>query len=186
MAGPRAACRVVHVSRTCAPVSWSGRLVSIYTAPRAGDAVRAVDHAEVTTDGLAGDRYANGAGSFSRWPASYRAVTLISQEALDAAEAEFGVSMQAGEHRRNLVVAGVPLEELRGVRFSIGADVVLEGARVCAPCKALVRRTGQPEAFNALVGRGGLRASVVTPGTIHVGDAIERVGKATPSRGLPG
>ncbi|MEO0560268.1 MAG: MOSC domain-containing protein [Bacteroidota bacterium] len=167
-------------------MSWTGRLVSIYTTPRAGDLVRASQTSVVTADGLAGDRYARGIGSFSRWPASYRAVTLISQEALDAAEAEFGVSMQAGEHRRNLVVAGVPLADLRGVRFSLGADVVLEGARVCAPCKALIRRTGQPEAFNALVDRGGLRASVITPGTIHVGDAIGLVGKATPARGLPG
>ncbi|GAB5535680.1 MAG: hypothetical protein Rubg2KO_19290 [Rubricoccaceae bacterium] len=140
----------------------------------------------MTSDGLAGDRYADGVGSFSRWPAPYRAVTLIAQEALDAAEAEFGVDMQTGEHRRNLVVAGVPLEDLRGVQFSIGAEVVLEGARLCAPCKALIRRTGQPEAFNALAGRGGLRASVIETGTICVGDAIELVGKASPARRLPG
>ena len=132
-----------------------------------------------------GDRYADGRGSFSRWPASYRAVTLISQEALDAAEAEFGVEMQNGEHRRNLVVEGVPLADLRGVRFSIGEDVILEGARVCAPCKALIRRTRQPEAFNALVGRGGLRASVIEVGTIRIGDVIERVAEAAPHRGVP-
>ena len=166
-------------------MSWSGHLVSIYITPRAGEPVRASEAHEVTLDGLVGDRYAAGSGSFSRWPAPYRAVTLISQEALDAAEAEFGVSMQAGEHRRNLVVSGVPLADLRGVRFSIG-EVVLEGARLCAPCKYLIRTTHQPEAFNALVGRGGLRASVIQHGAIRVGDAIELAGESTPRRRLPG
>jgi MOSC domain-containing protein YiiM len=112
-------------------------------------------------------------------------VTLISQEALDAAEVEFGVLLQNGEHRRNLVVVSVPLRDLRGVQFSIG-DVVLEGARWCAPCKTLIRTTRQPEAFNALVGRGGLRASVVQPGTIRIGDAIELMGEGAVRRQLPG
>lgn len=167
------------------PVSWSGHLVSIYTAPRAGEAVIANSSAEITHSGLAGDRYAGGVGSFSRWPASYRAVTLIAQEGLDAAEAEFDVSMQAGEHRRNLVVAGVPLRDLRGVRFSVG-DVVLEGARWCAPCKYLIRVTRQPEAFDALVGRGGLRARVVRPGFIRVGDPVALENETPHRRHLPG
>lgn len=164
---------------------WSGRLLSIYTTPRAGESVIANEASLVTVDGLAGDRYAEGLGSFSRWPASYRAVSLISQEDLDAAEAEFGVSMQNGEHRRNLVVQGVPLADLRGVRFSIG-EVVLEGVRLCAPCKYLIRTTRQPEAFNALVKRGGLRARVVTPGPIRVGDSVELVDAVTHMRHLPG
>ena len=154
--------------------SPAGRLAAIYTSPLAGDAVIANQSVLVTPDGLEGDRYAAGAGSFSRWPASYRAVSLIAQEALDAAASEFGVSMQAGEHRRNLVVSGVPLGDWRGVRFRIG-DAELVGVRLCAPCKYLVRVTGQAAAFDALVGRGGLRARVAKPGRVTVGDRVEPV-----------
>lgn len=173
------------VPRSDAPAGWAGRLAAIYTAPHAGDSVIAKTSTLVTLAGLDGDRYAEAQGSFSRWPAAYRAVTLIAQEAIDEAEAAFGVSMRAGEHRRNLVVSGVPLTDLRGVRFAIG-DVVLEGARLCAPCRYLVRVTGQLAAFDALAGRGGLRASVVEAGRIAVGDRLRPLDAAPARRRLPG
>ncbi|HEX8299288.1 MAG TPA: MOSC domain-containing protein [Rubricoccaceae bacterium] len=161
------------------------RLAQIYVAPAAGALVVSVASAEALAGrGLAGDRYARGEGSFSRWPGKGRALTLISAEALAEAEALFGVAMSHGEHRRNLVVAGVDLRDLLGGEFRIGA-AVLRGVRVCAPCKYLVRVTGQPQAFAALVGRGGIRAEVVTGGHVAVGDAVELLGAARP-RHLPG
>ena len=148
------------------------RLVSIFVALDAGAPVRPVESAEALAGrGLAGDRYAAGAGSFSRWPGKGRDVTLIDAAALAAAEAEFGVALSAGEHRRNLVVEGAPLADLRGVPFGIGG-ARFQGVRVCAPCKYLVRVTGQDRAFDALVGRGGLRAAVVVGGRVRVGDAV--------------
>ncbi len=153
-------------------LSMPGGLLDIYLAPAAGAPVRRVDHAEALAGrGLAGDRYAAGEGSFSRWPGKGRDVTLVAAEALAAAEAEFGVALADGQHRRNLVVEGVPLDDLRGVPFSIGA-VRFEGVRLCAPCKYLVRVTGQEGIFEALVRRGGLRAAVVSSGTLAVGDAV--------------
>lgn len=150
----------------------SARLVALYLAPAAGaPVVRVPEAAALAGRGLEGDRYAAGEGSFSRWPGKGRSVTLISSEAIGEAEAAFGVSLSEGEHRRNLVVEGVPLAELRGVRFRIG-EVQLEGVRICAPCKYLVRVTRQPEAFDALVGRGGLRAEVVAGGTLREGDPV--------------
>ena len=74
--------------------------------------------------GLEGDRYAAGEGSFSRWPGRGREVTLVAAEALAEAAAEFGVAVADGEHRRNLVVEGVPLDDLRGVPFAIGGRPV--------------------------------------------------------------
>jgi MOSC domain-containing protein YiiM len=134
--------------------------------------------------GLAGDRYADGAGSFSRWPGKGRAVTLVSAEALAEAEAAFGVAVSGGEHRRNLVVAGVDLRALLGGQFRIGG-ALFEGARVCAPCRYLVRVTGQERIFDALVGRGGLRAEILEGGLVAEGDAVEPVGEGRPRR-LPG
>ncbi|MDT0633001.1 MOSC domain-containing protein [Rubrivirga litoralis] len=148
------------------------RLVALYTAPAAGAPVVRVPEARALAGrGLEGDRYAAGEGSFSRWPGRGRAVTLISAEALREAEAAFSVSLSAGEHRRNLVVEGLDPALLRGVPFQIG-EARFEGVRLCAPCKYLVRVTGQAEAFDALVGRGGLRAEVAAGGTIREGDAV--------------
>lgn len=162
-----------------------GRLVSIYVAPAAGSAVVRVASAEaVAGRGIAGDRYAAGVGSFSRWPGRGRAVTLIAAEALAEAEAAFGVSLSDGEHRRNVVVVGVDLRSLLGGTFRIGG-AVFHGARVCAPCKYLVRVTGQARAFDALVGRGGIRAEVVEGGRFAEGDALVPLGEPRP-RVLPG
>lgn len=122
--------------------------------------------------GLAGDRYAEGRGAFSRWPGARREVTLVDAEALAQAEMEFGVRVMDGEHRRNVVVAGVPLAELVRVPFRVG-EVVLKGVQACAPCQYLVRVSGQERIFDALVGRGGLRAQVLGGGPIRVGDPIE-------------
>lgn len=155
-----------------------GRLVSIYVAPVAGALAARVPRVEaVAGRGLAGDRYASAVGSFSRWPGKGRAVTLVSAEALAEAEAAFGVALSDGEHRRNLVVAGVDLRALLGGRFQIGG-ALFEGARVCAPCKYLVRVTGQERIFDALVGRGGIRAEVIEGGTVSEGDPVRQVGEA--------
>ena len=163
------------------------RLVSIYLAPEAG--APPVPVAEATARagrGLEGDRYATASGSFSRWPGKGRALTLIDAAAIRDAEAAFDVSLSEGEHRRNLVVEGVPLQDLRGVRFRIGG-VEVEGSRLCAPCKYLVRVTGQDEVFDALVGRGGLRAEIVTDGVLRLGDEVTWDPEAVANRPhLPG
>ena len=161
------------------------RLLSIFVAPAAGAPVVRVPRAEALAGrGLAGDRYGAGDGSFSRWPGKGRAITLISAEALDAAQREFGVSLSDGEHRRNLVVDGLDLRTLLGGTFRIGT-ATFRGERICAPCKYLVRVTDQARIFDALVGRGGIRAEVVTSGEIAEGDALALLGEARPRR-LPG
>lgn len=153
-------------------MSWSGTLDAIYTAPAAKAPVRPVAAVgAVPGRGLEGDRYWKGEGAFSRWPGPRRDLTLVAAEALAAAEAEFGVALGAGEHRRNLVVSGVPLGELLKREFWVGA-VRVRAVRLCAPCRYLVRVTGQAEIFDALVGRGGVRAEILTDGVIRVGDAV--------------
>lgn len=164
--------------------TWTGRLDAIWTAPAAGAPVVRLPSAVVGKDGLEGDRYAAGEGSFSRWPGEGRALTLIDAAALHEAEDTFGVRLSHGEHRRNLVVSGVPLADLRGAPFRVG-EALVEGVRWCAPCKYLVRVTGQVAVFDALVGRGGLRARVLGGGTIREGDAVVPAGP-TRHRPLPG
>ena len=152
-----------------------GIVSEIYVAPEAGAAPSAVGAAvAVAGRGLEGDRYFLGVGSFSRWLGEGRAVTLIEQEAIDAIRRDHGIDLGAGRSRRNVVTAGVVLAELVGRRFRLGT-ALLRGARLAAPCRYLERRVA-PGTYDAMKGRGGLRADVLEGGLIRVGDALELVG----------
>ena len=148
-----------------------GTIRAIYLAPAAAALPVSVAEARVVLGrGLEGDRYFFGAGSFSRWPGEGRAVTLIEEEAVDAIRREHGFDLGNGVHRRNIVTAGIVLADLIGKRFRIG-DVLLRGARAAAPCRHLERLTA-PGVFDAMTGRGGLRADVVEGGLIRMGDEV--------------
>ena len=152
-----------------------GIVLAIFVAPEAEAAMISVPEALVVPErGLEGDRYFDGRGSFSRWPGEGRAVTLIEQEVVDAVLAETGIDLREGRSRRNVVTSGVRLGELNGRKFRIGESLVVRGARVCAPCRHLERLVG-PGTYDAMLGRGGLRADVVQGGVIRVGDEIEAV-----------
>ena len=121
--------------------------------------------------GLEGDRYFFERGSFSRWPGKGREVSLIAEEALDAVRAEHGIDLREGRSRRNLVTSGIALDDLQERTFRIGT-AVFRGVRPCAPCEYLERIT-EAGVFEALKGRGGLRADVIEEGILHVGDSID-------------
>lgn len=148
-----------------------GHVAGIYVVESGGLPMRAVDSAvAVAGQGLLGDRYQTGSGEWSYDPRLYDDVTLIATEALAAARVERGVHLGAGRSRRNVETQGVDLDALVGCLFQVG-EVVLRGERPCEPCRYLDRVTGQ-DAKAALLGRGGLRATVLTGGQLHVGDRI--------------
>ena len=94
-----------------------------------------------------------------------------------------GVELSWIECRRNLVTRGVPLNDLLGVRFQVG-PVSLEGVRLCHPCAYLSRLTGQPDLLPPFMNRGGLRARIVNPGMLCVGDRIRPM-ERVPDSGAP-
>jgi MOSC domain-containing protein YiiM len=120
--------------------------------------------------GLEGDRYERGIGSFSRWPGTGRAVTLIEQEVIESVLDETGLDLDSGRSRRNIVTEGVRLNELVGMNFRIGT-VLFRGERLAEPCEYLQRRVGDG-LMPALKGRGGLRADVLEEGIIRAGDGV--------------
>jgi hypothetical protein len=123
-----------------------------------------LDRAVVAPGGaIAGDRYANGTGTFYEAGKDGQDVTLIEAEALEA------TGLSAEDSGRNVVTRGVGLNDLVGRRFRIGA-VELQGNRLCDPCRTLRDRTG---VFRELAGRGGLRADVLVAGEFSPGDAVE-------------
>jgi len=95
-----------------------------------------------------------------------REVTLIEIEAIEALESERNIAITPGATRRNVVTRGVPLNHLVGREFQLGA-VRLRGTRLCEPCTYLESLT-QQDVLSGLIHRGGLRAEIVTGGTIRV------------------
>ena len=147
------------------------KLVQIFIAAEARAEMTRVETVEVLREGLTGDRYVNGAGTFSKGLSDGRAVTLIAAETIDFLKHDPGVDWTEGQHRRNLVTRGVDLVSLVHRHFRIGG-IVLRGNRPCPPCGHLSKLTGL-DAKALLHRRGGLRADVIEPGVIRVGDAIE-------------
>jgi hypothetical protein len=116
----------------------------------------------VAGQGLQGDRYTDGTGTFaSGRPGS--ALTLIDAAVLDT----FGSDL---DHRRNIVVRGADLNALVGHDFTLG-EIRCRGRRLCEPCAHLDRLNGGG-ILRPLVHRGGLRADIITGGTIRVGDQL--------------
>ncbi len=149
----------------------TGFVSAIYLAPSAGKALTPVTEVRALIGrGLEGDRYERGVGSFSRWPGTGRAVTLIEQEVIEAVLDETGLALDAGRSRRNIVTEGVRLNELVGKTFRIGT-ALFRGDRLAEPCGYLERRVGKG-LMPALKGRGGLRADVLEEGVLRAGDGI--------------
>lgn len=154
-----------------APPGSAGRVEAISLAPAAAQEAQEVQRARaIPGHGLEGDRYAAGAGTFSGGTGDGRALTLIEAEVLDSLELPGGERLGAVEGRRNLVTRGVSLNALVGRRFTVG-DVECEGRRLCEPCAHLERLT-HPGVLRGLVHRGGLRADILSAGTIEVGGVV--------------
>ena len=147
-----------------------GRVESIYIATAAKAPMVQVHEINAVPEvGLEGDRYAQKQGTFFKPEPDFE-LTLIEAEAVEAARKEFGLQLTPAESRRNVVTRGVPLNDLFGRNFQIGA-VKARGIRLCEPCSHLQALTGQP-VIKALVHRGGLRAQIITEGPIRTGDIV--------------
>jgi hypothetical protein len=141
-----------------------GTVAGILVAPQAEASLRRVDSvAALPGRGLEGDRYTEGRGTFSAPGRGYE-VTLVEADALDA------IKLSWEEARRNIVTTGISLNALVGHRFRVG-PVTCVGMRLAEPC-AHLEKLARPGLLRPLVHRGGLRADILTGGTISVGDAV--------------
>jgi MOSC domain-containing protein YiiM len=102
-----------------------------------------------------------------------RDITLIEAEALEALNAEHGIELAPGESRRQIYTRGIRLNPLVGKRFLVG-EVECVGVELCEPCSHLQKLT-QPGVLRGLVHRGGLRADILSGGTIRAGDPVREI-----------
>jgi MOSC domain-containing protein YiiM len=142
-----------------------GRVEAIRIAPEHEQMPEAVDSIDVSAEGLPGDRY------FGRGD-----ITLVEQEALDALRDDTGIELSHAEVRRQVLTTGVRLNDLLNKRFRVG-EVEAVGVEWCEPCNHLQKLT-YPGVLEGMVHRAGLRAEIVQPGTISVGDEVGEVTEA--------
>lgn len=145
----------------------AGRVKWLGLRPAKRVAMDAVRQAEVTTDGLAGDR----------GRAGKRAITLFQAEHLPVIAALAGCGdVTPNLLRRNVVVAGINLTALKGRIVQVGT-AQLRWTTICAPCSRMEAALGHG-GYNALRGHGGWCAEVIAPGHIALGDPVDIVAEA--------
>jgi hypothetical protein len=144
-----------------------GIVKAICVSPIAGGLMLEMSEVMAIADqGLDGDRYATGDGSFNRGDQGSRQVTLMNSIFFD------GSGFQFKDSRRNLFVEGVELMWLIGREFQVG-DARLRGVKYCDPCQRPSKLSGNETSFKeAFFDRGGLIAEVIETGVIRVGDEV--------------
>lgn len=123
--------------------------------------MQAVEHIECEAGkGIQGDRY------FDHKPDYKGQITFFSSEVAQDLCNRFDVSKwDPSVFRRNVIVSGADLNTLIGQEFEI-QGVRFFGTEEAKPCYWM-NRAFHPGAEDALRGRGGLRAKVLTSGTIR-------------------
>ena len=159
----------------------AGSVLEIWLAGAAAEPMRRVPSVDaVAGQGLAGDRYALGGGTWAQYPELEKQVTLIDRDDVAAVAAETSSELTPGDTRRNLVTTGVDLPALVGRWFTVG-DVLLFGMKRCPPCTHLERLTGV-RLVKAMVHRGGINAAVFTGGPIAEGFPVRAVSEDDAAR----
>lgn len=111
--------------------------------------------------GLPGDRFFDHKDNYKGQ------ITFFAMEVFDALRQELKLpDVRPGASRRNVFTRGADLNTLIGKRFAV-QGVEFEGAAECSPCYWMNTALG-PGAEKFLQGRGGLRARILTDGTLRV------------------
>jgi MOSC domain-containing protein YiiM len=153
-----------------------GSIVSIHIASVEGGELQPLDSAELVAGcGIRGDRHFSADGSRAD-----EALTLIESEQVELFNELTGLSLAPHDTRRQIVTHGIPLNDLVGVRFSIG-DVEVEGVELCEPCAYLadhltkqfsITGVAPPDIVRGLAHRAGIRARILNDGVVRVGDPV--------------
>ena len=146
----------------------SGKVEWIGLRPARKQQMQSVASAQLEPGlGIKGDRFKGTVNS-------KRQVSFIQSEHLQAMASMLGIESIAPELlRRNIVVSGVNLLSLKGMRFSLGG-AVLEMSCLCHPCSRMEQTFG-PGGYNLVRGHGGILAKVISPGVVNIGDGLGEI-----------
>jgi len=153
------------VNRLLRTLPQQGIVKAIYIRPQKYSPVLALNSVEITKlHGLHGDHHRPSTHS-------KRQVTLIQYEHIEViAKLLHVATLDAQILRRNIVVQGINLLALNNQEFNLG-NVCLKMTGVCHPCSRMEKALGSG-GYNAMRGHGGITATVVSNGTVSVGDSV--------------
>jgi MOSC domain-containing protein YiiM len=129
--------------------------------PAGNHAITEVNQVECLAGrGIRGDR-------FFDFKENYKGqITFFSLDVFEALRRDLGLPQaQPASTRRNALVTGIDLNSLVGSEFEI-QGVRFAGVEQCKPCHWMNSALG-PGAEDWLQGRGGLRARILTDGTLR-------------------
>jgi MOSC domain-containing protein YiiM len=118
-------------------------------------------------------------------PSNDAQVSLVEAESVEDFARDIGFPLQPHETRRNIVTRDVSLNDLVGMRFSVG-EAELLGTEFAEPCRYLAKKLIERFALSdvtpkdivaGLAHRAGLYAKILRGGTVRPGDAIVPLGE---------
>ena len=118
--------------------------------------------------GIVNDRY------YENFKEKKEQVTLINLEDINNFNNQIKRNIEAKDFRRNIIVSGINLNELINKKIKIN-KVTLKIHEICQPCKYLQDRLKIPGLVKMLVNRSGVRAEILSSGSLSVGDTIKIV-----------
>lgn len=145
----------------------TGKVISICIGQTAGAKMEEVQEVIAEAgNGLVGDRYYGGNGSFNKYEAGKRQVTFMNAMFFE------GSGFSFVDSRRNIFLNGVELMDLIGKDFTVG-EVTFRGVKYCDPCNRPNTLAGIKKSFReTFFDRGGLVAEIISNGTIRISDKV--------------
>ena len=118
--------------------------------------------------GIVNDRY------YDNFKKKKEQVTLINIEKINNFNKLINKNIDAKDFRRNIIVSGINLNELINKKIKIN-NVTLKIHEICQPCKYLQDKLKIPGLVKMLINKSGVRAEILSSGSLAVGDAIKKV-----------
>ena len=116
--------------------------------------------------GIVNDRY------YGNFKEEKEQVTLINIKEINDFNSLIDKNIDAKDFRRSIIVSGINLNELINKKIKIN-DVTLKIHEICQPCKYLQDRLKIPGLVKMLINKSGVRAEILTSGSLSVGDTIK-------------